>query len=130
MPPESAAILLGLTYLVFKHMLGDFFLQTAFQYRNKGTYGHPGGLLHALIHIGLTAPVFFIIAPESWLAGLLILLGEFVVHYHVDWMKEKVVTARGLGVTDAMFWYALGVDQLCHHLTYIAIVAVLVMGGA
>ena len=45
-------MLLGLAYLMAKHALADFFLQTKYQWANKGRYGHPGGLLHAAIHVG------------------------------------------------------------------------------
>ena len=39
--------LAAVAVLMVKHALADFYLQTPYQYLNKGTYGHPGGLLHA-----------------------------------------------------------------------------------
>jgi hypothetical protein len=39
---------------MFKHAVADFYLQTAYQYSNKGKYGHPGGIIHAGIHAALT----------------------------------------------------------------------------
>lgn len=120
------AVIAGFTILVVKHTIADFFLQTPYQYLNKGTYGHPGGLLHAGIHGLLTAPVFLVLAPPFALLGLIIIAVEFIVHYHVDWLKEKAVKKRGWQASDAWFWHALGLDQLAHMLTYIAIIIVLV----
>jgi hypothetical protein len=48
----------ALAYLLVKHAAADFFLQTAFQWRNKGDYGHPGGIVNVAIHAALTLPVF------------------------------------------------------------------------
>jgi len=39
--------LLLILLLFTKHFVLDFPLQTKFQWSNKGTYGHPGGLLHS-----------------------------------------------------------------------------------
>lgn len=126
MPESSAYILLAIGYLTVKHMLGDFFLQTPYQYLHKGQYGHPGGLLHALIHVVLTAPVFLLLPPASAVSAAIILLAEYVTHYHIDWLKEKVVRSGKLTTDCPRFWYALGVDQLAHYLTYLAIVGYLI----
>jgi hypothetical protein len=115
--------------LLFKHLVLDFFLQTAYQYRNKGIYGHPGGILHAGLHALGTTPVFLWIAPSLRLA-LAIMVGEFIVHYHVDWTKEQINKRLQLTSNDAPFWWTLGVDQFLHGATYVAIVALLTAGRA
>jgi hypothetical protein len=43
-------ILLVLLLLTIKHFVVDFLLQNKFQWSNKGTYGHVGGVLHAALH--------------------------------------------------------------------------------
>jgi len=116
--------LVGILILLFKHLVFDFFLQTSYQYRNKGIYGHPGGILHAGLHALGTTPVFLWIAPSKALAAAII-VGEFVVHYHIDWTKEQVNRRLKLAADDARFWWTLGVDQFLHDATYIAIVALL-----
>ena len=55
---SAHAALAAITYLLAKHAVADFCLQTPLIYRQKAIYGAPGGLLHAFIHILLTAPVF------------------------------------------------------------------------
>jgi Protein of unknown function (DUF3307) len=115
----------GLAYLAVKHALADFFLQTKYQYTNKGVYGHPGGLLHVLIHVALSAPLLWILAPTAPY-GALILGAEFVVHYHCDWVKEKIVKRNGWSFTNNNYWRAMGIDQLVHGLTYLGMVRALV----
>src|SRR5680860_1161956 len=90
MPEIAILILAAVAVLMLKHMAADFFLQTPYQYCNKGTYGHPGGLLHSFIHIALTPLVYLVLAPVSLLFALAIAAGEFAVHYHVDWAKEQI----------------------------------------
>jgi len=125
MPDPAGPILWAISFLLLKHAVADYYLQTPYQYRNKGTYGHLGGLLHAGLHVLFTLPVFLIIAPISLLAGALIVAGEFVVHYHVDWIKEQFVKRNRLTSENATYWQAMGTDQLAHGLTYVLIVAIL-----
>ncbi len=115
--------LIAVLILMFKHLVFDFFLQTAYQYRNKGIYGHPGGILHAGLHVFGTAFLFLFVYPGAMLAAL-ILAGEFVVHYHIDWTKEQVVKRLQLDTAHFGFWWALGVDQFLHGATYVVIALV------
>lgn len=112
--------LLILFLLFTKHFVIDFPLQKPYQWMNKGTYGHPGGLLHSGLH-GL----------GTWLSlvwftpyAIALALFDFVVHYHVDWAKMNLNAKMGWGAnTHEEFWWLLGLDQYIHSLTYIAIVA-------
>lgn len=112
--------LIAVLILLIKHLVFDFFLQTAYQYKNKGIYGHPGGILHAGLHAFGTSFLFLYVYPGAALAAQ-ILVGEFIVHYHIDWTKEQVVKRMRLTTEDAAFWWALGVDQFLHGATYIVI---------
>lgn len=126
MPKLATLCLAAIAVLMFKHAVADFYLQTPYQYLNKGTYGHPGGFLHAGIHTALTPFVYLVLVPSSFLLVLGITLAEFAVHYHVDWLKEQVTQRNGWTSQDRGFWHTLGTDQLVHGLTYVAIVAALV----
>ncbi len=120
-----AALLAVLVVLQLKHFICDYPLQTRYELRNKGTYGHPGGILHAATHAVGTAVSFLVVTPTVALgAGLL--LADFLIHYHVDWSKEQMIRRLGLTSADDGFWWAIGADQLAHHLTYLAIGGVLV----
>ena len=127
MTSQIALVLWSLALLQVKHFICDFALQSTFQVRTKAIYGHPGGLLHAAIHVVGTASVFLLMTP-SLLLGAGILVAEFVVHYHIDWSKENFRMRMGWTTADGGYWIALGFDQLLHQLTYVAIVAALVMG--
>lgn len=124
MPPAVATLLWVLGILFTKHWLCDFVLQTKLQIAEKGTYGRPGGLLHGLTHVAGTLPVF-LAAPASIAVGATVLVGEFLVHYHVDWAKEQVLRRTGWSYQDAPYWSVFGFDQLLHGATYLAVAAVL-----
>lgn len=112
-----------------KHFVADFLLQPAFMHQNKGTYGHFGGIVHAGIHSLFTAFVllvfmFFEVVEISATTINVIVLAEFVVHYHIDWAKMNINKRMGWGAnTHAEFWYLTGFDQYLHMLTYVVIIA-------
>ncbi|MGC2410278.1 MAG: DUF3307 domain-containing protein [Methyloceanibacter sp.] len=130
MPQLALLVLVAVAVLMFKHMLADFYLQSAYQYLNKRTYGHPGGIMHAGIHVALTPLVYLVLAPASLLLVAAIALGEFIVHYHTDWLKEQLTHSNGWTAQDRCFWLALGTDQLVHGITYLMIVGALVAFAA
>ena len=111
--------------LQIKHFICDYPLQTLYHLRNKGTYFHPGGIVHSGIHALATTSTFLVVTPTLVL-GVSIVIGEFLLHYHIDWTKEQIIRRRGWTAADREFWWAIGADQLCHHLTYVAIGALLV----
>lgn len=116
----------------------DFLLQTKYQYSNKGTYGHPGGIIHAQLHALASWMILFFLGYHAniifWLA-----LAEAVVHYHIDWAKVQITKNCGwskfdtgdaynpahLRIFSNNYFHALGFDQLLHQLTYIAMAAYL-----
>jgi hypothetical protein len=79
-------VLTVLLVLEVKHFIFDYPLQTGYQLRNKVTYGHAGGLLHAGLHVLGTSAIFLVVRPSIWVI-LGILVGEFLAHYHLDWAK-------------------------------------------
>ena len=109
--------------LFSKHFLIDFPLQTKFQYSNKGTYGHPGGILHAGLHgIGTYICIFWF-AP---VAAIYLALADMFVHYHIDWAKMKLNSKLGWSpTTHEQFWWLLGLDQYLHAVTYVVFVALI-----
>jgi hypothetical protein len=118
---HSAVLLLLL--LQVKHFVFDFVLQTSYQVKNKGTYGHPGGILHSGFHAAATALVLLVLTvPAAVLVAIVV--GEFLVHYHIDWGKDQITRRFATG-QNAFFWQMIGLDQLLHQLTYLAIAAIL-----
>src|SRR5690606_2424568 len=118
----GAALLAVMLILTVKHFACDYPLQSPYMLRNKGIYGHPGGILHAGLHALASTLAFLVITP-TLLVGCLIIAAEFVIHYHIDWTKESAVRRRAWTTADTPYWMALGGDQLAHHLTYIGMAA-------
>ncbi|WP_018184038.1 DUF3307 domain-containing protein [Kaistia granuli] len=123
--PTFAALAV-LTVFQIKHVICDFFLQTANQLQNKGRYGHPDGLIHAGIHALGSLPVFLIL-PTAIPVAALILAFEFFVHYHIDWLKNDLTRRYGWEIKDKQYWWAMGLDQFAHQLTYLAMTLMLVL---
>jgi len=125
MPQIATAIFLALFLFFTKHMIADFYLQTPYQYKNKGKYLHPGGLLHSGIHILGSAPIIWYFLPNLDIFYAL-LTGEFLIHYHVDWIKEQVTKKYQWSPQQTQFWIAIGTDQFFHYMTYLIMVAILI----
>lgn len=108
--------------LAVKHFIIDFPLQTPFQWMNKGTYGHPGGGLHAVLHGAGTFLVTMLFGIPTFTAQLVTLF-DGVVHYHIDWAKVNINAHFGWDANKhPQFWWLLGLDQLLHMVTYVLIV--------
>ena len=114
-------LLLILVLLFTKHFIVDFPLQTKFQWSNKGTYGHPGGALHALLHYFGTFLVLIFFAPIH--TAILLAFADGVIHYHIDWAKMNLnAKMQWAPNTHEQFWWLLGLDQYLHALTYFGLV--------
>jgi hypothetical protein len=121
-------VLAALLILQVKHFIADFVLQTPYQFLNKGKYGHPGGAIHAGIHALGTTVAFLAIKPSLAL-GAAIVIGEFIAHYHIDWLKERTVKVNQWVFPQSEFWWTFGADQALHQVTYVVIVAALAWGA-
>jgi len=121
----TTMVLLILFGLFIKHFIVDFPLQKPYQYLNKGTYWHPGGVLHAKLHGFGTflILIWFVSWPMAVVMGLI----DMLIHYHIDWAKVNINKKMGWGpTTHEQFWWLLGADQFLHALTYLGIVACLI----
>lgn len=111
-------VLTIMTLLILKHFAIDFPAQTPYQWMNKGTYGHPGGILHAGLHGVGTFLVFMIFVVQPQFALFLAAI-DMVLHYHIDWAKMNINKKYGWKPDQhPEFWILLGLDQLAHYLTY------------
>ena len=121
-------VLLALVLFQLKHYLTDFHWQTIWIVQTKGRYGHPGGLIHAGLHGLLSLPVLLLVAPFAPVLFTVILIFEMVLHYHIDWIKARGLypNAELTSVTSA-YWHYLGLDRAAHQLTYVAMLAALII---
>lgn len=111
--------LLFLLLLLTKHLIVDFPLQGPYQYKNKGTFLHSGGLLHAGLH-GLGTASCLIWFTPLWFA---VSCFDFVCHYLIDYSKMNLNRIWNLRpTTSEQFWWLLGLDQYLHQITYLIII--------
>lgn len=113
----SPLLFVVLLLLLVKHWYIDFVNQTTTEVVNKGVYGSFDGLMHS-IKQGVGTAVVLVCFVSSPVVAVLAALFDFVVHYHVDWIKSNY------GCKDMMakaFWSHLGFDQLLHQITYLVI---------
>jgi len=120
---QLVTVLGAFIFLHFKHFLCDYVLQNEYQRLSKRSYGELGGALHAVMHALATTPVFLLLRPSAGLA-LAVIAAELFFHYHIDWLKERILSEGKWGPKDKGYWRTFGVDQMLHNLTYVGIVAV------
>lgn len=106
-------------WFMVKHFICDFPLQAfPYMYKNKGTYGHLGGLLHAHIHGLGTLIVLSCFGVVGEVLGAIVML-DIILHYHIDYAKMKIGRVLDLRPDNSeWFWILLGFDQLLHFLCY------------
>jgi len=120
----TASVFILLALFGIKHFIADFLMQFDYMLREKGIYGAIGGAHHALVHASWTflILVFFCSNATEIIA---LSVADFVLHYHIDYFKQRL--NKGLTSADRMFWVWLGADQALHYLTYIAIIAIVLL---
>lgn len=113
-----ASVLLVAALLQFKHLAIDWMWQPAYEYQNKGTYGRWGGIRHSLKNASGTMLCFVLFATPVQL--VIILLLDFISHYHLDWAKMNINRKMGWGpTTHEQFWWLTGLDQFAHQTFYL-----------
>jgi hypothetical protein len=115
----TALILLVL--LQFKHFIIDWCWQPEYEWKNKGTYGHPGGVRHAIKNAAGTALCFAIITA-SLPISLLVFVLDGLAHYHMDWVKMNLNKLLLLTPATPGFYVMIGLDQAFHQLTYLFLI--------
>lgn len=119
---ELDSIVTLLVLLQLKHFVLDFPAQPPWMFLNKGKYGHPGGLVHSGLH-GVATFALLLAWVPPWLAFHVGIVEAFI-HYHVDWLKVQLNLWHDCKPDKSLFWTLLGLDQLLHQLTYLAILYV------
>lgn len=116
--------LLFVLFLI-KHFIVDFPLQTPYQFLNKGTYGHFGGLLHSGLH-GVGTIIIGLLLSMSIIDCVLLGFLDSVTHYHIDWAKVNITNYFKLSFNDPHYWNLLGLDQLLHCLVYVGLITLII----
>lgn len=123
-----SSVLLLLLGLQFKHFIADYLLQTAWIINGKGSFRHAGGYVHAGIHAIGTAAVLGVVGLPANVV-IILALGEFVLHYLLDYAKFYYSSGISSSERPHAFWSLNGLDQFLHHATYLAIAYIALSGG-
>lgn len=114
-------IILVMFALQCKHLIVDWCWQPAYEYKNKGTYLHLGGLQHAFKN-ALGTMICFVPFVDPW-SLLWIYVMDYWLHYHIDYCKMNINRIKGWGpLTHEQFWWLTGLDQWCHQVTYLLLI--------
>lgn len=124
MPLHDYYMLQFAILLIFKHFICDFVLQSSEMAMSKGIYGNRLGLRHSLHHgIGTLLVCICFVSPK--LSFILAVL-DFIIHYHIDWVKMKFGPAS---YKDKHYWVWFGADQFLHQLTIILVLIMVLTSG-
>lgn len=109
---------------LIKHFIADFPLQIQWMVFGKGKV--KGWILpllaHASVHGALTA--FILMFYVNILTALAIGGLEIIAHFSIDRVKASPNLLGGFkDISNPVFWWCLGADQLVHGLCYVAIVS-------
>lgn len=111
-------------FLLFKHLICDFILQTEHMAKSKGQYGNWDGIIHSLHHgIGTLLVSVVFVSPKL---ALILALVDFLIHYHIDWFKMRFGPAS---YKDKHYWVWFGTDQFLHQLTIVLVLIISLISG-
>jgi hypothetical protein len=104
-----------------KHFVADFILQTNWIAQGKE---RPEGWFfplaaHVLCHTGLTLLIALAVAPGLWWLALV----DLIVHSLIDRGKSLANNWGGWSPQQYQYWWLLGLDQLLHQITNVALAA-------
>ena len=87
---------------------------------------------HAGVHAIATFLIAYVVLDlVYWLDNLffatLFAILDFVIHFTVDRIKASPNLGGRFNPTQPYFWWALGADQMAHHLTHYLFIAIIVL---
>jgi hypothetical protein len=137
-------ILLLVCLFVVKHFICDFPLQNICDnwiIKTKGSREFdewvPSLLVHSMLHALVTAIILSIVFSSQldsrmlfenvlWPKLALVCLLEFVAHFIIDRAKAHPDIGGRFKPDQIYFWWALGLDQMLHYLTYAVMIHILI----
>ena len=111
-----------------KHFICDYPLQTQYMLGKMQAVGWIKPLAaHAVTHSVGTGLIALIFAPYLTLP---LIIADFVLHFIVDRIKASPNLGGKFNPTQSYFWWALGADQMAHHLiNYVFIFIIFTYGS-
>lgn len=108
-------IFLLLVLFQLKHFICDYPLQTQYMLGKMSRTNWINPLaLHAGVHSIGTFIISFFFVPVS--VAIPLALADFILHFTVDRLKASPDLGGKWKPDQSYFWWALGADQMAHHL--------------
>lgn len=122
-------VFLLLVLFQLKHFISDFPLQTQYM---LGKMSRTNWILPLATHAGVHSAGTFVIAFlfTSFSVAIGLSLADFILHFIVDRVKASPDLGGRWKPNQSYFWWALGADQMTHHLiNYVFIYIILFYGN-
>ena len=109
-----------------KHFVCDYPLQNQYMLGKMQATGWKLPLAaHAAVHSLATYIItMYFVGPFT---AILFALADFIIHFTVDRIKASPKLGGRFNPTQPYFWWALGADQMAHHLTHYLFIAIIVL---
>lgn len=111
-------VLLCTFFLLTKHLIFDWYLQTDEMIKRKGVLFDLVGASHSALH-GVGTFISVILFVKCFNDAIFIAVADFIIHYVIDFIKMN------FGCQDMRskkFWNHIGLDQYLHQITYLGFV--------
>ena len=107
-----------------KHFVCDYPLQNQYMLGKANATNWIKPLAaHAAVHSLATYIItMYFVGPFT---AIIFALADFIIHFTVDRIKASPKLGGRFNPTQPYFWWALGADQMAHHLTHYAFIFVL-----
>lgn len=121
-------VFLLLVLFQIKHFICDYPLQTQYM---LGKMGRANWIKPLAAHAGVHAIGTFIVVLVVTFSPIAIVfaLADFVLHFIVDRVKASPDLGGRWKPDQSYFWWALGADQMAHHLLNYLFIAIIVILG-
>ena len=120
-------IFLLLVLFQIKHFICDYPLQTQYmlQKANKENWIKPL-LAHAGVH---SIGTFIVVSFFNIKLAFVLAFFDLILHFIVDRIKASPNIGNKWGIDKPYFWWALGLDQMSHHLINYVFIYIIVFKG-
>lgn len=105
-----------------KHYIADYPLQSEYMLKKaqKRNWALPL-TLHSIVHGMLTLVIIMYVNPSMWYLSIV----DAALHFIMDRVKGDPSIMNRYKVSEKPYWLCLGLDQMFHHVTGIAITYIL-----
>lgn len=116
-------IFILLVLFQLKHFIADYPLQSVYMLgKMKNTDWVKPLMAHSFVHaIG----TLLIVSLWDLQLGLILALVDFTLHFIVDRLKADPKLGGQFTPDQSYFWWALGLDQMTHHLINYSFIAII-----